>query len=134
MSSRGERFRPGSARSQKGSPAGRIPWRTLVPNDSPTPSSALIVPPYRYHSPGLVPVMTRLPLGTGMAIRNEATSQPAAGTSAPLTERMARAASRQVASSTMQQASATTGTEPTTWLYWKLPIRPSKPPSRNSTM
>ncbi len=91
------------------------------------------MPPYRYHSPGVVPVMIRLPLGTGMDMRNDTSSQPAAGTSAPLTARMAQAASRQLATSTTQQASATTGTGPSTWLYWKLPIRPSEAPSRNNT-
>ncbi len=72
--------------------------------------------------------MITLPLATGMDRTNDATIQPTAGQSAPLTERMAQAPSRQVASSTTQNPIATAGAFR---LYWKLPIRPSTAPARN---
>ena len=72
--------------------------------------------------------MITLPLATGMDRTNEATTQPTAGHNAPLTERIAHAPSRQVASSTTQNPIAASGAFR---LYWKLPIRPSTAPARN---
>jgi hypothetical protein len=97
-----------------------------------TPAATLSVPPYRYHFPGVVPAMITLPFETGMDSTNDATIQPIPGTTAPLTERMAQAPSRQVARMTAQQASAVTGTGPAVRLYWKLPITPCTAPSTNS--
>ena len=102
-------------------------------NDKTTPTATLRVPPYRYHLPGAVLVMMTLPFETGMDSTNDAMIQPIPGTTAPLTERVAQAASRHVARMTAQQTSAATGTGPATRLYWKLPSIPSTAPSRNST-
>ena len=72
--------------------------------------------------PGVVAVMITVPLATGMDSTNDAMIQPIPGSSAPLTERMAQAASRQVSRMTTQHASAATGTGLGTRLYWKLPM------------
>ena len=105
----------------------------MLANDAITPAATLSVPPYKYHLPGVVPVMMTLPFETGMDSTNDAMIQPIPGRTAPLTERMAQAASTQVARMTAQQTSAATGTGPAIQLYWKLPIIPSTRPSRNST-
>ena len=76
--------------------------------------------------------MMTLPLETGIDSTNDAMIQPIPGTTAPLTERVAQDASRQVASMTAQQTSAATGTDPATRLYWKLPISPCTAPNTNS--
>ena len=104
----------------------------MAANDRTTPIATLSVPPYRYHLPGAVLVMMTLPFETGMDSTNDAMIQPIPGRTAPLTERVAQAASRHVARMTAQHTSATTGTGPATRLYWKLPIVPSTRPSRNS--
>ena len=101
-------------------------------NDTTTPATTLIVPPYRYHLPGVVLVMMTLPFETGMDSTNDAMIQPIPGRIAPLTERMAQAPSRQVARITAQHTSAATGTGPDARLYWKLPITPCTAPNRNS--
>src|SRR6266700_1131702 len=80
-------------------------------NDATTAAATLSVPPYRYHSPGVVLVMMTLPLETGMDSTNDAMIQPIPGSTAPLAERVAQAASRQVARMTTQQTSAATGTD-----------------------
>ena len=102
-------------------------------NDRTTATATLSVPPYRYHLPGVVLVMMTLPFETGLDSTNAAMIQPIAGRTAPLTERMAQAASRHVARMATQNASAATGTDPIVRAYWKLPIIPSTRPSRNST-
>ena len=101
-------------------------------NDATTPAATQSVPPYRYHLPAVVPVMMTLPLETGIDSTNDAMIQPIPGTTAPLTERVAQDASRQVARMTAQQTSAATGTDPASRLYWKLPISPCTAPNRNS--
>jgi hypothetical protein len=77
--------------------------------------------------------MITLPLDTGMDRTNEVMTQPIPGSSAPLTERMAQAASTHVSRMTTQHTSAATGTGLGSRLYWKLPIMASTAPSRNST-
>src|SRR4029077_12563670 len=77
--------------------------------------------------------MMTLPLETGIDNTNDAMIQPIPGTTAPLTERVAQAASRQVARMTAQEMSAATGTGPDTPLYWELPMPPCTAPNRNST-
>src|SRR5947208_10989907 len=101
-------------------------------NDATTAAATLSVPPYRYHSPGVVLVMMTLPLETGIDSTNDAMIQPIPGSTAPLTERVAQAASTQVARMTAQQMSAATGTDPDARLYWKLPISPCTAPNKNS--
>src|SRR6516165_4550797 len=101
-------------------------------NDATTAAATQSVPPYRYHLPAVVLVMMTLPLETGIDITNDVMSQPIPGSSAPLTERVAQAASRQVARMAAQQMSAATGTAPAARLYWKLPISPCTAPNRNS--
>src|SRR2546430_13502656 len=101
-------------------------------NDATTAAATLSVPPYRYHLPGVVLVMMTLPLETGIDSTNDAMIQPIPGSTAPLTERVAQAASRQVARMTAQQTSAASGTDPDALLYWKLPISPCTAPNRNS--
>ncbi len=98
-----------------------------------TAATTLSVPPYRNHLPGVVAVMITVPLATGMDSTNDAMIQPIPGSSAPLTERMAQAASTQVSRMTTQHASAATGTGLGTRLYWKLPMMPSTTPAMNST-
>ena len=105
----------------------------MAANDTTTAAATLSVPPYRYHLPGVVVVMMTLPFETGMDSTNDAMTQPIPGRTAPLTERMPQAASRQVARMTAQHTSAAAGTGPAVRLYWKLPIVPSTRPSRNST-
>ena len=105
--------------------------RARPANDRTTATATLSVPPYRYHLPGVVLVMMTLPFETGMDSTNDAMIQPIPGRIAPLTERMAQAASRQVARITAQNASAATGTGPDVPLYWKLPITPA--PGRTRT-
>ena len=105
----------------------------MLANDRTTPAATLSVPPYRYHLPGVLLVMMTLPFETGMDSTNDAMIQPIPGRTAPLTERVAQAASRHVARMTAQDTSAAAGTGPATRLYWKLPIVPSTRPSRNST-
>jgi len=83
--------------------------------------------------PGGVLVMITLPLDTGMDRTNDVMTQPIPGSSAPLTEPMAQAASTQVSRMTAQHTSAATGTGLGSRLYWKLPIMASTTPSRNST-
>ena len=102
-------------------------------NDATTAAATLSVPPYRYHWPGVVFVMITLPLETGMDRTNDVMIQPMPGSSAPLTERMAQAASTQVSKMTAQHTSEATGTGLGTRPYWKLPIMASTTPSRNST-
>src|SRR5438034_2708337 len=102
-------------------------------NDATIPAATLSVPPYRYHSPAFVLVMITLPLETGIDSTNDVRIQPIPGKTAPLTERVAQAASTQVARMTAQQTSAATGTGPDARLYWKLPISPCTAPHRNST-
>src|SRR3954451_7405959 len=102
-------------------------------NEAMTAATTLSVPPYRNHLPGVVAVMITLPLATGMDSTNAAMIQPIPGSSAPLTERRAQAASRQVSRMAAQQASAATGTGLGTRLYWKLPIMPCTTPAMNST-
>ena len=77
--------------------------------------------------------MMTLPFETGMDSTNDAMIQPIPGSTAPLTERVAQAPSRQVARMTAQHTSAVSGTGPDTRLYWKLPIIPCTKPNRNST-
>jgi hypothetical protein len=83
--------------------------------------------------PGVVLVMITLPLDTGMDRTNDVMTQPIPGSSAPLTEPMAQAASTQVSRMTAQHTSAATGTGLGSRPYWKLPIMASTTPSRNST-
>src|SRR6266550_4092325 len=94
---------------------GHRPRRPDSTNVSTTPRPALAAPPYRYHLPAVVSVTITLPAGVGMVSTNEARSQPNAGTRAPIGESMPRPASRQVAKTTTQNASAATGTGPTAW-------------------
>jgi Kef-type K+ transport system membrane component KefB len=102
-------------------------------NDAITAATTLSVPPYRNHLPGVVAVMITVPLATGMDSTNAAMIQPIPGSSAPLTEPIAHAASRQVSRMAAQQTSAATGTGVGTRPYWKLPIVPSTTPTMNST-
>src|SRR6516225_4918276 len=102
-------------------------------NDATTAAATQSVPPYRYHLPAVVLVMMTLPLETGIDSTNDARIQPIPGSTAPLTERVAQDASRQVARIAAQHTSAATGTDPDARLYWKLPISPCTRPNRNST-
>src|SRR5260370_27102839 len=98
------------------------------------PTAAQAAPPYRYHLPGPVLVMTTLPPGFGMASTNDPRIQPSAGPRAPPSVRIAQPPATQVARIPAQQANAATGTGPIARLYWKHPIRPSIAPSKNSTL
>ena len=72
----------------------------------------LSVPPYRYHFPAAELVMITLPFEAGRDMTKEAMIQPNAGISAPVTERTAQLASRQVARITRQETIAASGTGP----------------------
>src|SRR5262245_4531461 len=103
-------------------------------NDATTATATQRVPPYRYHLPAVVRGMMTLPLATGIDSTNDAMIQPIPGSTAPLTERVAQAPSRQVTRMTAQHKSAATGTDPAARLYWKLPISPCTAPNRNSAL
>ena len=60
---------------------GRAERLSLVKNAVTQPAAQASAPPYRYHSPGAVAVMTTLPLGRGIAMMNDAKIQPRAGIS-----------------------------------------------------
>src|SRR5215467_8880755 len=102
-------------------------------NDATTAAATQSVPPYRYHLPAVVLVMMTLPLETGIDSTNDARSQPIPGSTAPLTERVAQDASRQVARMTSPHVVAAAVSAPDTRLYWKRAISPCTRPNRNST-
>ena len=82
--------------------------------------------------PAVVLVTITLPPAVGRVSRNAAAIQPIAGSTPPRTVPIPARPSRLVARMSAQKASDATGTPPTVWEYWKLPISPSMTPSTNS--
>ena len=95
------------------------------------PTAQASAPPYRYHSPAAVAVMITLPPDRAIARMNDATIQPTAGRSPAPNVPIPQPQATHVTKMTTTRTIAISGAGD--WPYWKLPIRPWKAPSRNST-
>ena len=75
--------------------------------------------------------MITLPFGRGIARTNDARIQPTAGSSPAANVPKPQPQAAHVTKMTTAKMIAISGAG--AWLYWKLPIRPWKAPSTNST-
>jgi len=94
------------------------------------PATQAIAPPYRYHSPAAVAVMTTLPLGLGIEMMNDARIQPTPGSSPAPNVPMPQPQAAHVTKMITTRMIAISGAGDR--LYWKLPIMPWRAPSTNS--